>query len=129
RELCDADQRSGRLICLFGCGGDRDRGKRAMMGLVAEKFADHCIVTSDNPRSEDPEKIIAEMKTDLSMNETKKVMTISNRHEAILKAVKLSKQGDIILCAGKGHENYQEIARVKHYLNDMEEFKQAFNME
>ena len=117
----------GKLISVFGCGGDRDPFKRPIMGRLGALFSDIAIFTSDNPRSEDPEKIIEEMKTDLSDEDLKKVTTISNRREAILEGIKLAQKGDIILCAGKGHEDYQEIKGVKHHFNDMEEFKKAFN--
>jgi UDP-N-acetylmuramoyl-L-alanyl-D-glutamate--2,6-diaminopimelate ligase len=124
RELCDADQRSGRLICLFGCGGDRDRGKRAMMGLVAEKFADHCIVTSDNPRSEDPQGIISEIVTGMTEQRHE---VIEDREVAIQHAIGMAKEGDIVLLAGKGHENYQEIHGVKHEFSDVDMAVKALN--
>ena len=115
-----------KIISVFGCGGDRDPIKRKIMGKIGATISDIAIFTSDNPRSEDPEKIIAEMKIVLSKEESKKVRTISNRHEAILEAVKLAQKGDIILCAGKGHEDYQEVKGVKSHFNDMEEFKKAY---
>jgi UDP-N-acetylmuramoyl-L-alanyl-D-glutamate--2,6-diaminopimelate ligase len=117
----------GKLISVFGCGGDRDPLKRRIMGKIGAQMSDTAIFTSDNPRSEDPEQIIAEMKTDLSMNLVSKVKTIANRHEAILEAVKLAQKGDIILCAGKGHEDYQEIKGVKHHFSDMEEFVKEYS--
>ncbi len=116
----------GRIISVFGCGGDRDPLKRRIMGKIGVTLSDIAIFTSDNPRSEDPEKILIEMKTDLSIADSKKVKKISNRREAILEAVHLAKEGDIILCAGKGHEDYQEIKGVKHHFNDLEELKNAF---
>ena len=88
-------------------------------------LSDIAIFTSDNPRSEDPEKILEQMKSDLSDEDLKKVKTISNRREAILEGIKLAQKGDVILCAGKGHEDYQEIKGVKHHFNDMEEFKSS----
>ncbi len=115
-----------KIISVFGCGGDRDPLKRRIMGKIGAQMSDIAIFTSDNPRSEDPEKIIAEMKTDLSMDLVKKVKAISNRREAILESVKLAQKGDIILCAGKGHEDYQEIKGVKHHFNDIEEYKKLF---
>lgn len=118
--------KDGKIISVFGCGGDRDPLKRRIMGKLGVNLSDIAILTSDNPRSEDPEKILAEMKTDFSINDLKKVRTIANRREAILEAVKIAKKGDIILCAGKGHETYQEIKGVKHHFSDMEEFKKAF---
>ena len=117
---------NGKLISVFGCGGDRDPLKRPIMGKIGATNSDIAIFTSDNPRSEDPDKIINEMKTGLSAEDFKKVKTISNRREAIVEAVKIAQKGDIILCAGKGHEDYQEIKGVKHHFNDMEEFKKLY---
>jgi UDP-N-acetylmuramoyl-L-alanyl-D-glutamate--2,6-diaminopimelate ligase len=117
-----------KVISVFGCGGDRDPLKRKIMGHIGATLSDIAIFTSDNPRSEDPEKIIDQMKTDLSTEEFKKVKTIPNRHEAILESVKLAQKGDIILCAGKGHEDYQEIKGIKHHFNDMEEYQEAFSI-
>ncbi|MDD2914058.1 MAG: UDP-N-acetylmuramoyl-L-alanyl-D-glutamate--2,6-diaminopimelate ligase [Gallionella sp.] len=105
----------GNLICVFGCGGDRDRGKRPMMGLVAEKFSDHCIVTSDNPRSEDPQRIIAEIAGGMTAD---KHETIVDRAAAIERAIGLALQQDTVLIAGKGHEDYQEIGGVRHPFSD-----------
>ena len=118
REVSDA----GKLICVFGCGGDRDRGKRAMMGRVAEKFSDHCIVTSDNPRSEEPQHIIAEIIGSMSANNHE---VIAERAAAIAHAIGLARQSDTVLIAGKGHEDYQEIAGVKHPFSDVVVAQQA----
>jgi UDP-N-acetylmuramoyl-L-alanyl-D-glutamate--2,6-diaminopimelate ligase len=115
-----------KIISVFGCGGDRDPMKRKIMGSIGASLSDIAIFTSDNPRSEDPDKIIEQMKEGLSMEELKKVKTIPNRHEAIAESVKLAQKGDIILCAGKGHEDYQEIKGVKHHFDDMEEFKKLY---
>jgi len=112
-----------KVICLFGCGGDRDPLKRRIMGKIGAELSDVPIFTSDNPRSEDPDKIISEMKTDLSVSESQKIKIISNRKDAIIESTKIAKSGDIILLAGKGHEDYQEIKGVKHHFNDMEELK------
>ncbi len=117
----------GRIISVFGCGGDRDPLKRPIMGKIGANLSDISIFTSDNPRSEDPDKIIDEMKTELSPDVLQKIKVISNRREAILEAVKRAREGDIILCAGKGHEDYQEIEGVKHHFDDMEEFQKAFS--
>jgi UDP-N-acetylmuramoyl-L-alanyl-D-glutamate--2,6-diaminopimelate ligase len=117
-----------KVISVFGCGGDRDPMKRKIMGRIGITLSDVAIFTSDNPRNEDPEKILEQMKTGLSDEDLKKVKTISNRREAILEGVALAQKGDIILCAGKGHEDYQEIKGVKHHFNDMEEFKKAFGL-
>jgi len=117
----------GRVISVFGCGGDRDPLKRPIMGKIGAMMSDMVIFTSDNPRSEDPEKIIEQMTTNLSEDEFRKVKIIPNRHEAIKEAVKLTQKGDIVLCSGKGHEDYQEIKGVKHHFDDMEELKKAFS--
>lgn len=114
---------NSKLITVFGCGGDRDPLKRRVMGKIGATLSDIAILTSDNPRSEDPNKILNQMKTDLSMPELKKTETIPDRREAIIRSIELAKPGDIILCAGKGHETYQEIKGVKHHFNDMEEYK------
>ncbi|MGB9094109.1 MAG: UDP-N-acetylmuramoyl-L-alanyl-D-glutamate--2,6-diaminopimelate ligase [Gallionella sp.] len=112
----------GRLVCVFGCGGDRDRGKRAMMGTVAEKYSDLCIVTSDNPRSENPDAIIAEIVGGMS---GKNHEVIVDRAAAIQGAIRLARRGDTVLIAGKGHEDYQEISGVKHPFNDVSVAQQA----
>lgn len=114
---------SARIISVFGCGGDRDTTKRPKMGKIGASLSDIAVFTSDNPRNEDPNKIIEAMKDNLSHEEAKKVITISDRRLAIAEAVELAKGGDIILCAGKGHEDYQEIKGMKTHFNDVEEFK------
>ena len=119
---------SGRVISVFGCGGDRDPLKRSKMGKIGTINSDIVIFTSDNPRSEDPDKIIEQMKTDLSPEDLKKVKTISNRREAIKETVRIAQKGDIILCAGKGHEDYQEIKGVKTHFDDMEEFRRNYSL-
>lgn len=122
----EINQSKGRIISVFGCGGDRDPMKRKIMGSIGAKLSDIAIFTSDNPRSEDPDKIVGEMTTGLSAEESVKVKTIVNRRDAIKEAIRLAKKGDIILCAGKGHEDYQEIKGVKHHFDDVEEFKKMF---
>ena len=117
---------SGKIISVFGCGGDRDPFKRPVMGKIGAINSDIAIFTSDNPRSEDPDKIIAQMKTNLSAKDMVKVRTIPNRREAILEAVKIAQSGDIVLVAGKGHEDYQIIKGVKSHFDDMEELKKAY---
>ena len=118
---------NGKIISVFGCGGDRDPLKRPLMGKIGAVNSDIAIFTSDNPRSEDPEKIIEAMKTTLSPDDLKKVKTIPNRREAIMEAVKIAQGGDIILCAGKGHENYQIVKGKKSHFDDMEEFVKAYS--
>ncbi len=117
-----------KIISVFGCGGDRDPMKRKGMGAIGSKMSDVAIFTSDNPRSENPEKILEQMKAGVSVEDAPKVTTLSDRREAILEAIRCAGKGDIILCAGKGHEDYQEINGVKHHFNDMEEFKKAFGV-
>jgi UDP-N-acetylmuramoyl-L-alanyl-D-glutamate--2,6-diaminopimelate ligase len=102
----------GRVICLFGCGGDRDRGKRPQMGEIACRSADVLIVTSDNPRTEDPLSIINDIVAGIHEDSTC-VEVISDRKAAIRKALKMARRGDLILLAGKGHETYQEINGTK----------------
>ena len=104
-----------RLIVLFGCGGDRDKGKRPQMGRIAETLGDIAIITTDNPRTENPERIIEDILEGMSLKE--KQIVISDRREAIHEAVEIAEKGDIILIAGKGHEQYQEINGVKHDFN------------
>ena len=106
------------LVCLFGCGGDRDRSKRPEMAAIAEKLADKVIVTSDNPRTEDPEAIIAEIMT--GFKSTKKVVKITSREDAIRAAVQFATPGSTILLAGKGHETYQIIGTEKKHFDERE---------
>lgn len=125
REAASGENAIGKLICVFGCGGDRDRGKRAMMGKMAEKFADFCIVTSDNPRSEEPQQIIAEVVGGMFANKHEIVV---DRKAAIGRAVGMAKCGDIVLIAGKGHEDYQEINGEKLPFSDVEVAMQALKV-
>ncbi len=112
----------GRLLCVFGCGGDRDRGKRAMMGKVAEMHSDFCIVTSDNPRGEHPREIIAEIVGGMDRENHE---IIVERAAAIQSAIRMARPGDTVLIAGKGHEDYQEINGVRHPFSDLSEAQQA----
>jgi UDP-N-acetylmuramoyl-L-alanyl-D-glutamate--2,6-diaminopimelate ligase len=121
-----ARSKNETLITIVGCGGDRDREKRPIMGDIASSLSDKTIFTSDNPRSEEPEEILTEMKAGVRAQNFKKVLKITNRDEAIEVAVNQAKKGDIILLAGKGHETYQEIKGVKHPFDDYEKLKQAF---
>jgi len=113
----------GRLICVFGCGGDRDKGKRPQMGRIAEEKADLIIVTDDNPRSEDSQGIINDIVAGMSEPEKRKI--IPNRRTAIFQAVRLAQPGDLILLAGKGHEQYQEIKGVKFPFNEADIIREA----
>jgi UDP-N-acetylmuramoyl-L-alanyl-D-glutamate--2,6-diaminopimelate ligase len=115
-----------QLITVVGCGGDRDKTKRPIMALAACEHSDKAILTSDNPRSEDPEEILNEMEAGLSATQKRKSLRITDRKEAIKVAVTLAQPGDIILVAGKGHETYQEIKGVKHHFDDREVLTEAF---
>jgi UDP-N-acetylmuramoyl-L-alanyl-D-glutamate--2,6-diaminopimelate ligase len=131
---------AGRIITVFGCGGDRDNGKRPIMGRIAASMSDFSVVTSDNPRSEDPQKILEQIKvgiTPLRIREyrlpelekgfvEKGFVVCENRREAIRLAAKLAVPGDIVLLAGKGHEDYQIIGKAKHHFDDREEAAEAF---
>lgn len=116
------------IITVVGCGGDRDKTKRPVMAEVAAKLSDKLILTSDNPRSEDPALIIKDMEAGLNTAGKRKTISISDRKEAIKTAVSLSKNGDIILIAGKGHEKYQEIKGVKHEFDDKKVLKEIFEL-
>ncbi|MGE3465720.1 MAG: UDP-N-acetylmuramoyl-L-alanyl-D-glutamate--2,6-diaminopimelate ligase [Pyrinomonadaceae bacterium] len=113
------DLTTGKIITVFGCGGDRDRTKRIPMGEVAGEYSDHVIITSDNPRNEDPLKIISEIELGVKAKTTRYEM-ISDRREAIYKAVNLAKTDDVVIVAGKGHENYQIIGEDKFHFDDRE---------
>jgi UDP-N-acetylmuramoyl-L-alanyl-D-glutamate--2,6-diaminopimelate ligase len=109
-----------QLITVVGCGGNRDKTKRPIMAKLAVNESNKAIFTSDNPRFEDPMEILREMQAGVGPSEVRKTLTIEDRREAIKTAVMLSKKGDIILIAGKGHEDYQEIKGVKHHFDDAE---------
>ena len=115
-----------QLITVVGCGGDRDKAKRPIMAEVATEHSDKAILTSDNPRSEEPEAILNEMEAGLSLTQKRKTLRITDRKEAIKTACTLSNAEDIILVAGKGHETYQEINGVKHHFDDREILKETF---
>ena len=116
------------LITIVGCGGDRDKSKRPLMAQVACNLSTQVIITSDNPRSENPDDIIKDMIAGLSPVQKKKVLVITDRRQAIMTAGKLANENDIILLAGKGHEKYQEINGEKFPFDDMEELKQSLNI-
>lgn len=111
----------GKLITVVGCGGDRDKTKRPIMAKIAAENSDTIILTSDNPRTEDPDEILRQMQEGINIITQKKTFTITNRHEAIKLACQLAEKDDIILIAGKGHEKYQEINGVRHHFDDKEE--------
>ena len=107
---------NGALICVFGCGGNRDKGKRPVMGEIAERLADRVILTSDNPRDEDPQTILAEIRAGMKGD----CQIFPDRGEAIVQAIRQSRCGDVILLAGKGHENYQESGGVRTTFSDID---------
>ena len=109
---------SHKIITVVGCGGNRDATKRPIMADIACQFSDHVILTSDNPRDEDPQEIISEMDKGIRVVDKKKVLTVLDRKEAIKIACTLAAPGDILLIAGKGHETYQEIKGVKYPFDD-----------
>lgn len=109
----------GRIITVFGCGGDRDRAKRPIMGEIAGRYSDRLVVTSDNPRTEDPFQILAAIEEGVKKSGCAYI-TIEQRREAILHALKNARKDDVIVVAGKGHENYQEINGIKHHFDDKE---------
>ncbi|MDE7335804.1 MAG: UDP-N-acetylmuramoyl-L-alanyl-D-glutamate--2,6-diaminopimelate ligase, partial [Muribaculaceae bacterium] len=115
-----------RIITVVGCGGNRDAGKRPIMAAEAAKRSDRLILTSDNPRFEEPEAILAEMEAGLDDDMRKSALVIVDRREAIRAAAALAEPGDVILIAGKGHEDYQEIKGIKHHFDDREEVAAAF---
>jgi UDP-N-acetylmuramoyl-L-alanyl-D-glutamate--2,6-diaminopimelate ligase len=117
-----ANVRNGNetLITVVGCGGDRDKTKRPIMAKIACRMSDKVILTSDNPRTEDPQSILDQMNEGVEPQEKSRVLTILNREEAIRTACMLARSGDIILVAGKGHEKYQEINGVRHHFDDKE---------
>lgn len=115
-----------QLITVVGCGGNRDRAKRPIMAKVACELSDKVILTSDNPRNENPDEIINEMKTGVAPQYAGKTLAITNRRDAIKTACMLAQKGDIILVAGKGHETYQEINGIRHHFDDKEELRAAF---
>ena len=115
----------GKVITVFGAGGNRDKGKRPLMAKEAAKGSDKIIVTSDNPRFEDPQAIINDVLAGLTSDDMKKTISIEDRREAIRTACMLAQSGDVILVAGKGHEDYQEIKGVKHHFDDHEVVRDA----
>lgn len=115
-----------QVITVVGCGGDRDTTKRPVMGAVACEHSHRVIFTSDNPRSEDPAQILADMETDLNTAQRRKFLSIADRRQAIKTAVSLAGPKDIVLIAGKGHEKYQEIKGVKHHFDDKEVLLEVF---
>ncbi|MFB9325426.1 UDP-N-acetylmuramoyl-L-alanyl-D-glutamate--2,6-diaminopimelate ligase [Paenibacillus aurantiacus] len=118
---------AGKVICVFGCGGDRDRTKRPIMGQISARYADYSFVTSDNPRTEEPLQILADIEAGLHADSvsTERYELIEDRREAIQKAVEMASPDDVVLIAGKGHETYQTIGTVNYDFDDREVAKEA----
>ncbi len=122
------DGKGGQVITVCGAGGNRDKGKRPLMAQEAAKQSDRVIITSDNPRFEEPQDIINDMLAGLSAQQMKKTLSITDRKEAIRTACMMAQKGDVILIAGKGHEDYQEIKGVKHHFDDREIVREIFGV-
>ena len=118
----------GRVITVCGAGGNRDKGKRPLMAQEAAKQSDLVVITSDNPRFEEPQDIVNDMLAGLTEADREKTLAIVDRREAIRTAAKMAQKGDVILVAGKGHEPYQEVKGVKHHFDDHEEIRAAFGI-
>ncbi|RHU27922.1 UDP-N-acetylmuramoyl-L-alanyl-D-glutamate--2,6-diaminopimelate ligase [Parabacteroides sp. TM07-1AC] len=116
----------GRIITVVGAGGNRDKGKRPLMAKEAAKLSDQVILTSDNPRFEEPDEIIQDMVAGLSKADMERTLCITDRTQAIKTATMLAKKGDVILVAGKGHEDYQDVKGVKHHFDDREKLREIF---
>jgi UDP-N-acetylmuramoyl-L-alanyl-D-glutamate--2,6-diaminopimelate ligase len=124
----DVSTGHGRIITIIGCGGDRDAAKRPLMARIACEMSDRVILTSDNPRSEDPAEIIHQMESGIELGEKRKAMSITDRKEAIRTAVSFAQPGDVILVAGKGHEKYQEVKGVRMPFDDKEVLTELFKI-
>ena len=120
--------KSGQIITVCGAGGNRDKGKRPLMAQEAAKQSDRVIITSDNPRFEEPQDIVNDMLAGLNAQQMKKTVSITDRKEAIRTACMMAQKGDVILIAGKGHEDYQEIKGVKHHFDDREVVREIFGL-
>ena len=118
----------GRVITVVGAGGNRDKGKRPIMAREAARLSDQLIITSDNPRFEEPQDIVNDMLAGLTPDDALKTLSIVDRREAIRAACAMARQGDVILVAGKGHEDYQEVRGVKHHFDDREELKKIMQI-
>jgi len=119
----------GKVITVCGAGGNRDKGKRPLMAQEAARQSDTVIITSDNPRFEEPQDIINDMLAGLNAQQMKKTVSIADRREAIKTACMMAQKGDVILVAGKGHEDYQEVKGVKHHFDDKEELRKIWGLE
>ena len=120
--------KTSKLICLFGCGGDRDATKRPKMGQIADELADKIVVTSDNPRSEDPELIISDIMTGIKTVNTQRIFVEPDRGNAIKLLTRISDENDVIIVAGKGHEDYQILKDRTIHFDDREEVRKNFKI-
>ena len=127
RAIHEVLEGKGHVITVCGAGGNRDKGKRPLMAQEAVKQSDRVIITSDNPRFEEPQDIINDMLAGLDAKQMKKVISIADRREAIRAAAMMAQKGDVILIAGKGHEDYQEVKGVKHHFDDREEVRKLLD--
>lgn len=125
--IVDVLDGKGQIITVVGAGGNRDKGKRPLMAKESVKYSDKVIITSDNPRFEEPQDIINDMLAGLTKEDMQKVISIVDRREAIHTACMIAQKGDVILVAGKGHEDYQEVKGVKHHFDDHEVIRECFN--
>ena len=121
-------EKGQEIITVVGCGGDRDKTKRPEMAEIACRLSNRVILTSDNPRTEEPEAILADMEVGVSSAYQSTTLTIVDRHQAIKTAILTAKPNSIVLIAGKGHEKYQDIQGVKHHFDDVEEARKYLNM-
>ena len=121
-------RKTQQLITVVGCGGDRDRTKRPEMAKIAAEGSDKVVLTSDNPRTENPDTILDEMEAGLTPQQLSRVVRITDRRQAIRTACMMAKEGDIVLVAGKGHETYQEVNGVRHHFDDVEEVGRELGM-
>jgi UDP-N-acetylmuramoyl-L-alanyl-D-glutamate--2,6-diaminopimelate ligase len=125
--ISDIKQSTEKIITVVGCGGDRDKTKRPKMALIASQLSNQAIFTSDNPRTEDAQTIIDDMEVGVAKENLAKTLSIVDRRQAIKTACKLSETGDVVLVAGKGHENYQEINGKRFHFDDLEVVTECFN--
>ena len=129
KTIRDIVGKEAEVITVVGCGGDRDALKRPEMAAIACKHSSKVLLTSDNPRTEDPQAILNDMQAGIPANKSKNVLVIENRHEAIKTACMMLQPQGVLLVAGKGHETYQEINHVRHHFDDTEEIKKCFNIQ
>ena len=127
KTINDIRTKNEQLITVVGCGGNRDKSKRPIMGGIAAELSDKAILTSDNPRNEEPEAIIDEMEQGVAPQNYKRILSITDRKQAIKTACQLAQPNDIILIAGKGHETYQEIKGIRHDFDDMKIVKELLD--